>query len=409
MQNVHWGWRGPLAALLVLSACGVLRAEPASALNFDLHTAEGAPARGALEKLDEAWNVDLGGTKPVRATGGEVISLRRVGLPPPAYPTGEQVLFVNGDRVPGAIERLGNERLRLHSDLGTPADLTIPLAALSVLWFAAPEGGGDAEALRHRLAAERRTRDRVLLRNGDVVEGTLAALDAARVRLDADGKDLELERGKVAVVALNTDLPRSLRPRGQYGRLVLANGCRLSLASARCDGRLLAGRTLVGATVEVPLEQVRALDLYHGRALYLSDLKPRRYEHVPYLGVSWPWVADGSVTGRDLRLAGGTFDKGLGLHSASRLTYDLGGRYHRFEALVGLDEHSGRAGHVVVGVLLDGKPQNLGWDGTLDGGEPPHPVRLAVAGAQSLTLVVEFGRRGDVADHVNWADARLIK
>src|SRR5262249_40078609 len=146
-----------------------------------------------------------------------------------------------------------------------------------------------------------------------------------------------------------------------------------------------------------------------GRAVYLSDLKPRRYEHTPYFGVSWPWVADGSVAGQDLRLGGSTFDKGLGLHSASRLIFDLAGGYQRFEALVGLDERSGRAGGATVQVLVDGKPQSLGWNGALRGGEGPHPVRLGVAGAQSLTLVVEFGRRGDVADHVNWADARLIK
>jgi hypothetical protein len=403
--------------LAIVLSCSVLStgysvfgaANAPAAPAFELHTAEGPTVHGPLDKLDEAWNVTLGGGKPTRAAGDDLVSLRRSGLPLPPYPAGEQAVFVNGDRVPGAIERLANERLRLRADLGTPAELTVPLAALSVLWLADPDGGDDAEVLRRRLAAERRTRDRVLLRNGDVVEGTLTALDDARVRLEAEGKEVELERARVAVVALNTDLPRSLRPRGPYGRLVLANGCRLSLASARGDGRLLTGRALVGASVTVPLEQVRALDLFQGRAVYLSDLKPRRYEHRPYLGVSWPWVADASVTGRDLRLAGGTFDKGLGLHSASRLTYDLGGRYRRFEALVGLDAHTGRAGNVAVGVLLDGKPQDLGWGGELDGGEAPRPVRLAVAGAMVLTLVVDFGRRGDVADHVNWADARLIK
>jgi hypothetical protein len=143
--------------------------------------------------------------------------------------------------------------------------------------------------------------------------------------------------------------------------------------------------------------------------VYLSDFKPRRYEHVPYFGVSWPWVADGSVAGHDLRLGGSTFDKGLGLHSASRLTYDLAGGYRRFEALVGLDERTGRSGSATIGVLVDGKPQDLGWNGALQGGGSPRPLRVAVTGARSLTLVVEFGRRGDVADHVDWADARLIK
>ena len=39
----------------------------------------------------------------------------------------------------------------------------------------------------------------------------------------------------------------------------------------------------------------------------------------------------------------------------------------------------------------------------------PLPVRVDVTGAKELTLAVEFGQGGDVEDHVNWADARLIR
>ena len=37
------------------------------------------------------------------------------------------------------------------------------------------------------------------------------------------------------------------------------------------------------------------------------------------------------------------------------------------------------------------------------------PARVRVAGARHLTLAVLFGRHGDVQDHVDWGDARLIK
>ena len=57
--------------------------------------------------------------------------------------------------------------------------------------------------------------------------------------------------------------------------------------------------------------------------VYLSDLKPTAYDFTPYLRVRWPLVLDGSVDGRDLHLAGGVFDKGLGMHTASRVTYSF--------------------------------------------------------------------------------------
>src|SRR5262249_32861914 len=157
---------------------------------------------------------------------------------------------------------------------------------------------------------------------------------------------------------------------------------RLSLASARADAVSLTGQTLFGAAVTVPLAQITALDLYQGRAVYLSDSKPRRYEFTPFLGsLQLPYVTDGSVrvgslAGGDLCLGGATYDKGLGMHAASRLTYELAGGYRRLEALVGLDDRTGRAGSARVQVLVDGRPRPLGWDGELTFKGGPHPIRL---------------------------------
>ena len=200
------------------------------------------------------------------------------------------------------------------------------------------------------------------------------------------------------------------QPRGPFGHLVLANGARLALASAHADARRLTGKTLFGAEIEVAVSQVLALDLYQGKAVYLSDLKPASYEFRSYLGGErWPYVRDGSVAGADLRLAGGTYDKGVGMHSESRLTYALEGAYHHFEALVGLDERTGREGSVRIQVLVDRKAVDLGGAAELTRQNGPRQVRVNVAEARELTLVVEFGRRGHVQDHVDWVDARLLK
>jgi hypothetical protein len=163
--------------------------------------------------------------------------------------------------------------------------------------------------------------------------------------------------------------------------------------------------------VRVPLEEVIALYVQQGKAVYLSDQKPKQYEHKPYLpgAMHWPYAANRSVAGRDLRAGGSTHDCGVGMHSACQLTYDLGGGYQRFEALVGLDERTGAKGSVRVRVLVDGKPQDLGEGRELTARDGVLPVRVNVAGAKELTLVVEFGRGGDVQDHVNWLDARLVK
>lgn len=403
-----------LLSLLFLKATKAPSQEP-SAPPFDVYTAEGVLASAPLEQLREDWSVSLSGTKAVQVMGNDLVSLRQAGTPLPSAPRGERVVLSNGDQLPGTPLELRGERIRFKAQVGTDREstvleLTLPLSAISLFWFVTTDSVEDGDLLRQRLASQRRKGDTVLLRNGDVVEGTLTALDAERIRLDrANGKDVAIARDKVAVLALSTELARSPRAKGTYARLILANGGRLSLLSARTDGDQLIGKTLFGATVRVPVKHVVALDVRQGRAVYLSDLKPRRYEHTPYLGVRWPYTLDASVAGNELRIGGSTYDKGIGMHSQSRITFDLGSGYQWFEAWVGLDERTGQGGSVVVGVLVDGKPIDVGTTKELTGRDKPLPIRIRVAGARELTLVVLFGRHGDVQDHVDWADARLIK
>lgn len=412
----NWQWGAPVAA-----------AQESATPLFDLCTAEGLVASGQLAQVREDWSISLGGKKALQVSGRDLVSLRQARMPLPPAPRGERVVLTNGDQLPGTALELRGERIRFKAQLGTEQELALSLSTISLFWFSPPltggspheEGGGalpasdgmdDGDGLRQRLLAPRRKTDLVLLRNGDLVEGTLTALDTATIRLDdAGGKGVPIARDKVAALALNTELARSPRTKGTYARLVLANGGRLSLSSARADGNELIGKSLFGATIRVPIQQIVALDLRQGRATYLSDLKPRRYEHTPYLGVRWPYTLDTSVAGNELRVGGSTYDKGIGMHSQSRLTFDLGGGYQWFEAWVGLDERTGKEGSVGVGVLVDGKPIDLGAAKELTGRDKPLPIRVRVAGARELTLVVLFGRHGDVQDHVDWADARLIK
>lgn len=391
-----------LAAVLALPAAGP---------EFVAHHADGTTATGALRRLGDDWSVTLGGKAPAQVAGADLLSLRRAGAVPPPFPAGPQALFANGDRLAGTLREVARERVAFAPAAADEA-LSLPLATLSVLWLADPDGEADPALLRRRLLAEARKQDAVVLRNGDVIEGTLTALDKEGLHVEAGARETVVERGKVAYVALNTELARSPRPKGTYARLTLADGSRLGLASAAAaDGRL-TGKTLTGAALDVPLERVAGLDLRQGRTVYLSDLKPKAYRHTPWsAGLAWPCAADGSVGGGDLCLGGGTYDKGLGLHAGSTVTFALGGAYQRFEARVGLDDREGKEGAVRVRVLVDGKERELGWDGGLTAKDGAKAVSLRVAGAEELTLVVERGRGGwwDQQGHVNWADARLVK
>jgi hypothetical protein len=285
---------------------------------------------------------------------------------------------------------------------------------VALYWRAAPDKVAVPERLRRQLARGSRKRDLVLLRNGDALEGVLNQLDARHVEVEVDRKRVTAGASQLAAVALSTDLADKARPKGAHARLVLLEGerspgGRLTLSSAASDGETLRGKALGGVEVSVPLGRVAALDVYGGRAVYLSDLKPAKYEFFPYLDARWPWEPDGTALGCDLRLGGSTYDKGLGLHAHARLAYRLGGAYQRFEALVGLDERDGRKGRARVRVLGDGKPLGEPAERSITCAGGPVALSLDVRDVQELTLEVAAGEAGPVQAVVNWADARLVK
>jgi hypothetical protein len=400
--------------LLLAFAPAAQTADP----QFDLATAPGATHSGSLQQLDADWSVRLrAGPTTVRVPGADVVSLRRRGLALPAHPSGPQAVFANGDRVPLHADpalRIKGERLHFRplAPLRPGAThLDAPLRSVALLWLAAPTGATDDAPLLRRLLADPRPRDLVLLRDGDRLEGNLLALGPEGCRVMAGRRRVDLPLGRVAVIVLSSPLRAPALPAGPYGHLVLTDGSRLALASARVDAarQRLVGKAALGAALEVPLARVAALDVRQGAAVYLSDLEPRAHEHTAFLGASWPPARDGTVAGRELRLGGATYDKGIGMHSESRLSYDLGGRYQRFEAVVGLDERTGKRGRVRLAVRVDGEERPLGGGREWTLADGPLRVRLDVPGARTLTLMVRCGRFGDVQGHVNWADARLIR
>jgi hypothetical protein len=408
-----------VSAFLVACLAAVAPAREGGEPVFAVDTTGGTTAAGPLRKIGEDWSVRLGGDKPALVAGAEMVSLVRQGLLLPPRPVTQQVILGNGDRLPleaAAPLRVTGDTLECtpHSPLRLPGNqqLHLPVAAVSLLWIAAPDATEEPAVLIRRLLAARRSKDVVLLRNGDQVEGTVTSLDRmCTCRLEAGKKTLEVPFGRVSALAFSTELLARPRTKGPFGHLVIASGARLDLASATVDvdRQILRGKMLLGTAIEVPLDQVVSLYVREGNVVYLSDLEPRAYEHTPYFGIGWPLVKDESVVGAELQLAGSTYDKGLGMHSQSRVSYNLAGKYSWFEAVVGVHATSGQRGRARVKVLVNGKAQDLGLDKEITVRDHPLAIRIDVRTARELTLCVDFGRLGDAQGQVDWANARLIK
>jgi hypothetical protein len=405
-------------ASVALGASWDLQAGKVDSPAFFLTTVKGETLAGPLLSLGADGAVEMAGEKSSPIKSGQWLTLRRAKVPLPAHPRGPQIVLTSGDRIPlaaqAAVKIVDNElHFQPHDALRvSKAIVAVPLSRVVLVWLGGPDETEEPALLLRKLLDATRGKDLVLKRNGDKVEGDVVALDSASgCRVDVVKKHVEMPWVSVGAVAFSTELLARKPPAGVYYHLVLANGGRLSLLSPQLSNgaETLKAKTLFGAAVEVPLEQLVAVEVRNGSAVYLSDLKPRKFEHTPFAGTSWPLVVNGSATGRELRLGGSTFDTGLGMHAESRVVYDLDAQFRWFEAQVALDPEYGKKGRVRIRVLVDGKEKDIGWNTPLTATDGALALRVEISQGRELTLEVLFGGYGDVQAHVNWVDARVIR
>jgi len=384
---------------------------------FVIVSASDEPITGKLLRL----SIDFTATVASRngdASVKDAISIRRINQSIPPFPTGPQLITASGDRITGKV--VGGERESFRfapAAIATKADpWLVPLSTTTAVWLVDTPADTPPDLVRYTWTDGNKNRDVVRFRNGDTSRGVISLVPDAeqpafRFRPET-GDARDLPATDVAAIVFNPLLAKARKPKGPFSRVVLTDGSRLALVNVAIAGNALKGETTFGQKVELSLDSLVALDVLQGKAVYLSDIKPSKAEQAGFLGVAWPWAADRTVRGLPLRLAGeggdSTFDKGLGTHPRTVLTYDLGGKYRRFEALVGLDPESGDRGRAVVRIRIDGKEQTVPGLAALASGKSV-AVRLDVSKAKELTLEVDYGPTGGVRADVNWANARLVE
>lgn len=349
----------------------------------------------------------------------DLVSLRIPKVPLPGLPAEAHIVLANGDRIAG--ELLGGDGLTirlgaLFGAAGKTVELPLPLSAVAAIWFVAPPQDSPLDAVKYPWIDTSKKQDALKLRNGDILRGTLERFSPAsgpiRFKPTGEAAAKPFDLNTIAAIAFDPSLSRVKTPAGQHYRIVTKSGSRLTLASASFDGTTFTGATSTGAKFTMPQSDLVALDSVGGKVAMLADRKPKIQKIEPYGSVSWPLAPNRSVREAAMRLTtvhgDETFDRGLGMHSKTTVTYDLAGTYRTFRSTVGLDSQSGRKGAVDVRILLDGKEQIIaGLKGlTADNAVE---IRLDIAGAKELTLIVDFGPGGDVQDDVNWADAKLVQ
>lgn len=138
-------------------------------------------------------------------------------------------------------------------------------------------------------------------------------------------------------------------------------------------------------------------------SLWLDDLRIQKFsDGIP--GVE----AKKSGEGDSIRLAGQYFERGVGVHSISALSFLLNGKGEQFSAVVGADDKANKNMHVQFFVIGDQKI--LFESGLMKVGDAPKKVSVNLSGIQRMGLLVTVSLEdeGYGKTYSDWADAKLV-
>ena len=109
--------------------------------------------------------------------------------------------------------------------------------------------------------------------------------------------------------------------------------------------------------------------------------------------------------GKPLAIAGHHYDRGLGVHAASQVSFRLNGKCSSFKADVGVDDEASAQASVTFQVWADG--EKLFDSGIMKGKMPARTLDVDLSNRIELNLFVDNGGDDRHQDHVDWADARV--
>lgn len=323
---------------------------------------------------------------------------------------GPQVLTAGGSVLVCRDITIADDVLDAKSDFA--GNIRLPLESVRGVIFRPAMHRLRRDRLEHRIVASDGDADRLILSNGDELEGTVLEATPTRVSFSHNVAETNIETQRLLAILFNPSLIEPADPKKTQMRVGLQDGSLLHVSSLVVSNKtadLMLSTGLALSSTES--QQIAYLQPVKNRLTYLSDLKVQEYVHTPYLDRSWSFHTDRNALRGRLRAGGRLFEKGLGMHSASRLTYSIEGKYQRFAAELALDQHAGQRGSVTYRVMLQLRDawREAYRSPIVRGGMHPIPVDIDIKGARAIRLAVDFAERGDELDHANWLNARLVR
>jgi hypothetical protein len=393
--------------LVVLSLAIVALAAavpPPAAPPVELTTLTGRRVTGTLVEVSSDHASLNSHGKDVRVPLAEVLDLRTLRPRPAVLPDTRrpELTLTDGSHLYWTALRINDRQVSVEtSQLGK---FTLPLTAVSSVRLALLDRQ-VADAWKD-LSGREVTQDMLVIAKASVLDhldGTVGTIDAASIHFVLDGEERTAKRQKVFGIVYARRNAEASKPVCEFSTVA---GDVLKPQTLTWKAGQLSIGLLGGAQLVVPAEQVMSLDFSAGKVRYLSQLEPREVKYTPFFDQVWTYCRDRPRDGGALRLGNKEYSRGLWIHSRTFLRYRLSGDYRRFQAVMGIDQAVAPLGNVHVVISGDGKTL---LESDVRGSDPPQNLDLDVAGVRDLDILVDFGGDLDIADHLDLADAKVIK
>ena len=230
---------------------------------------------------------------------------------------------------------------------------------------------------------------------GDIRDGTLHFL--------LDNESVPVKLSKVFGVLFHR---QSASDDGGVCQVRLTSGDVILAKSISGDANRLETKLKDGLTVAIPTSLVQVLDFTASNVCHLSAMEPRRVQYTPYFDITWEYRRDANLDGDPLRLQNHTFSRGLCIHSRTVLQYALSSGDQRFWAVLGIDQAVRPHGNLHIAISGD---HRVLLEKDVRGTDDPEIVDLDVSNVRILQILVDFGGDLDIADHLDLADAKVVR
>lgn len=372
------------------------------AVEVTLVSVNGEEISGPLTAIDAGTGFTVGG-KTLKLE--EAAEVRFPGKGEIKAESGTQVMLLTGSAINAKIVSGNEKALKINSPL--LGEIEIKNNAIKGMIFT--RGDIPENKFNDFFAGSDPDKDSILTPKAEKQTGFMVSLSDKALDFDQEGQKRSIPFEQLGALRY-AELEKFKPLTGVQGSVTLSDGSKLTGVLSGLKGEKLDLKVYEDQMISVPMEAIRALALAGGKLIYLSDFPALNVEEKPLVGgfpVIFHWKKNKAVTGGVMKIAGKEYARGIGVHAYAKITLRLEGQYEKLLVDPGLDDTGLSGPGCEWRIVGDGKDLAKG-EAKL--GQAPTPGKFDVKGVKVLELIADFGPDNDDAgDHLNWANARLVK